>query len=380
MRLRTTEYVSNGHPDKVADQISDAVLDEILKQDKNSRVAVETLVKDNLVVLGGEINTTASIDYNKLVQNVVKDIGYVDPEHGFYYKNLTVINVIGKQSSEIHSAVDGEELGAGDQGFMVGFATNETETYMPLGIYISKKIGEMVKNTDLMGPDIKTQVSIDEENKRVYSVLVSTMHKNSLTLDQLRLILTDKITNNQMGLTEDVFNLFDINTEIHINPAGSWNVGGPVSDCGLTGRKIVVDQYGPYCPIGGGAFSGKDGSKVDRSGAYLARYIAKNIVSSGLVDKCSVEISYMIGVAMPSSLYINTYDDSINTDILVDVITENMPLKPQDIINHFKLTEPLFYETAKNGHYGNDNLPWEKTDFSSLIKEKYYQKLNNVFA
>lgn len=375
MRLRTTEYVSNGHPDKVADQISDAVLDEILKQDGNARVAVETMVKDNLVVLGGEINTKATVDYNNLIQNVVKDIGYDDPEHGFYYKNLTVINVIGKQSTEIHSAVDGEELGAGDQGFMVGYATNETETFMPIGIYISKKIGLMVNKNSSFGPDIKTQVTFDEENQRVYSVLVSTMHNRNVNIDEVRTTITEMVKNNEMGLSEDIFSLFDECTEIHINPAGTWNVGGPVSDCGLTGRKIVVDQYGPYCPIGGGAFSGKDGSKVDRSGAYLARYIAKNIVATGLVNKCSVELSYMIGVAEPSSLHINTYEDEINTKLLVDIIKENFPLKPQDIINHFRLTEPLYYDTAKNGHYGNDNLPWEQTNFSEIIKEKYNQNL-----
>lgn len=373
MRLRTTEYVSNGHPDKVADQISDAILDEILKQDSNARVAVETMVKDNLVVLGGEINTKATVDYDSLIQNVVKDIGYINPDHGFYYKNLTVINVIGKQSSEIHEAVDAEELGAGDQGFMVGYATSQTDTYMPLGVYISKGIGEMVKMMESLGPDIKTQVTIDEETNRVFSVLVSTMHDKGMSIDKVREILTKSIKSNFMGLSSDVFDLFDVNTEIHINPAGTWNVGGPVSDCGLTGRKIVVDQYGPYCPIGGGAFSGKDGSKVDRSGAYLARYIAKNIVETGLVNECRVEISYMIGVAEPTSLYIDTYESDINRDLLIQIVKEIFPLKPQEIINHFRLTEPLYYDTAKNGHYGNESLPWEQTNFSEIIKEKYYK-------
>ena len=373
MRLRTTEYVSNGHPDKVADQISDAILDEILKQDSNARVAVETMVKDNLVVLGGEINTKATVDYDSLIQNVVKDIGYINPDHGFYYKNLTVINVIGKQSSEIHEAVDAEELGAGDQGFMVGYATSQTDTYMPLGVYISKKIGEMVKMMESLGPDIKTQVTIDEETNRVCSVLVSTMHKEDMSIDKVRETLNKCIKNNSIGLSSNVFLLFDEDTEIHINPAGTWNVGGPVSDCGLTGRKIVVDQYGPYCPIGGGAFSGKDGSKVDRSGAYLTRYIAKNIVETGLVDECRVEISYMIGVAEPTSLYIDTYGSDINRELLIQIVKEIFPLKPQEIINHFRLTEPLFYDTAKNGHYGNESLPWEQTNFSEIIKEKYYR-------
>ena len=199
------------------------------------------------------------------------------------------------------------------------------------------------------------------------------MHKKGITIDNVRELLNRSIKNNFIGLSSNVFDLFDEDTEIHINPAGTWNVGGPVSDCGLTGRKIVVDQYGPYCPIGGGAFSGKDGSKVDRSAAYLSRYIAKNIVSSGLVDECRVEVSYMIGVAEPTSLYIDTYESDINTDILIKIVKEIFPLKPQEIIEHFGLTKPIFYETAKNGHYGNEGLPWEQTNFSEIIKEKYYR-------
>lgn len=371
MILRTTEYVSNGHPDKVSDQISDAILDSILEQDENSRVAVEVMVKDNLVVLGGEINTTANVNFEKVVKDVVKDIGYDNPDHGFYYKNLTILNVIGKQSTEIHSAVDGEELGAGDQGFMVGYATNETETYMPLGVYVSKKIGLMVMNNNYLGPDVKTQVSVDEENNRIHSILVSTMHDKDYDIENVRKILTYSIENNLMKLTNDVFELIDNNTEIHINPAGSWNIGGPVADCGLTGRKIVVDQYGPYCPIGGGAFSGKDGSKVDRSGAYLARYIAKNIVASGIVNKCRVELSYMIGIPEPSSLFVDTYGDDVDINLLVQIIRDNFPLKPQDIINHLNLTKPIFYDTAKNGHYGNEHLPWESIELSEKIRYEY---------
>ena len=378
MILRTTEYVSYGHPDKVSDQISDAILDSILEEDENSRVAVEVMVKDNLVVLGGEINTTANPNYEKIVKSVVKDIGYINPDHGFYYKNLTIINVIGKQSREIHSAVDSDELGAGDQGFMVGYATNETETYMPLGIYISKMIGLLVMEMDGLGPDVKTQVTIDEENNRVHSVVVSTMHNKKLSVEQVRSILVDHITNNSMHLTDDIFILFDENTEIHINPAGTWNIGGPVSDCGLTGRKIVVDQYGPYCPIGGGAFSGKDGSKVDRSGAYLSRYIAKNIVASGIVNKCRVELSYMIGVAEPTSLYIDTYDVEIDKNLLINIVKNHFPLKPQEIINHLHLTKPIFYDTARNGHYGNNYLPWESTNLSYVIEREYTSQATTV--
>jgi S-adenosylmethionine synthetase len=373
-RLITTESVSIGHPDKVADQISDAILDAYLANDPNAKVAVETMVKDNCVVLGGEISSTFRADYEKIVKDTIKDIGYIDPEHGFYYKNVTLINLIGLQSPEINSAVlknSEEDLGAGDQGFMTGYATNETDTYMPIGMYISKKLVDYVYSLNIsFGPDIKTQTTIEygEDSNRIHTLLVSTMHKKDISLDEVKDAITLAIKQNYIGLSKEVFDLMDENTKIIVNPAGSWNVGGPVSDCGVTGRKIVVDQYGPYCAVGGGAFSGKDPSKVDRSGAYLARYIAKNVVASGISDKCSVEIAYMIGIDKPASLNINTYgkfDDSR----LVEIVMQNFPMTPSEIINHFNLRTPIYNESAK-GHFGNDSMPWEKLDKVEILSSE----------
>lgn len=258
-RLITAESVSYGHPDKVADQISDAILDGYLKEDPNSKVAVETLVKDNMVVIGGEVKSLGTIDHDTIIRDVVRDIGYIDAEHGFYYKNITIINLIGKQSPEINRAVEAdlEELGAGDQGFMTGYATNETETYMPLAMYVSKKLVDYTVNLDNLGPDIKTQTTVelfDDGSKRIHTILVSTMHKTNINVETVREILTEAIKLNYAELSNETFNLIDEDTNIVINPAGSWNVGGPVSDCGVTGRKIIVDQYGPYCVVGGGAF------------------------------------------------------------------------------------------------------------------------------
>lgn len=371
-RLITTESVSIGHPDKVADQISDSILDAYLSVDPNAKVAVETMVKDNCVVLGGEITSTTRIDYEKVVKETIKDIGYTDPEHGFYYKNVTLINLIGSQSTEINSAVvknSEDSLGAGDQGFMTGYATNETDTYMPIGIYISKKMVDFVYKLNGFGPDIKAQTTIEYGDgvNRVDTILVSTMHKNDVELSTVRDNITQAVSSNSVGLDDNTFSLIDSDTKIVVNPAGSWNVGGPVSDCGVTGRKIVVDQYGPYCPVGGGAFSGKDPSKVDRSGAYLARYIAKNIVASGLSSRCSVEIAYMIGIDKPASLNINTYGE-FDDAILVDLVMDIFPMTPSEIINKLGLKSPIYYESSKC-HFGNSSLPWEKLDMVSQLKE-----------
>jgi len=377
MKLITAESVSIGHPDKVADQISDAILDAYLTLDPDAKVAVETLVKDNCVVLGGEISSTHRIDYESVIKNTVKEIGYTNPQHGFYYKNITIINLIGQQSREINSAVlkySKNFLGAGDQGFMTGYATNETNTYMPIGMYVSKKLVDYVYNNIGFGPDIKTQTTIeyDDNTKRIHTILVSTMHSEDLVLSNVRQIIMKGIRNNEMNLDDDIFALIDDNTSIVINPAGSWNIGGPVADCGVTGRKIVVDQYGPYNPVGGGAFSGKDPSKVDRTGAYLARYIAKNIVASGVADKCSVEIAYMIGVSTPASLSINTYG-KFNDELLIKVVKNIFPTTPSDVIKHFNLKTPIYYNSAK-GHFGNDTMPWEKLDM--VDKLKYHLKLS----
>ena len=369
MRLITSESVSCGHPDKVADQISDAILDAYLTLDPNAKVAVETMVKDNCVVLGGEITSTHTINYENIIKAVIEDIGYHDANHGFYFNNVTIINLIGKQSPEINSAVlqNGEEsLGAGDQGFMTGFATNETETYMPIGMYVAKKLADYVYNLHL-GPDIKTQVTIEEwpNFKRIHTILVSTMHR-TFTLEELRTKLTKFIYDNNMELQDDIFALIDKETNIVINPAGSWYIGGPVADCGVTGRKIVVDQYGPYNPVGGGAFSGKDPSKVDRSGAYLARYVAKNIVAAGFADKCAVEIAYIIGVAKPASLNINTFGQYSN-EWLEDIVSRIFPMTPSSIISHFDLKRPIYLDSSR-GHFGNDTMPWEKLDMVEQLK------------
>jgi len=370
-RLITSESVSIGHPDKIADQISDAILDEYLSNDPNSKVAVETMVKDNCVVLGGEVSSNHLINYNEVVKETIKKIGYTDPELGFYFKNLTIINLIGKQSPEINSAVvkkNDEILGAGDQGFMTGFATSETETYMPVGMYISKKLVDFVFDLSGMGPDIKTQTTMEYSgsNSRVHTILVSTMHKKEISLGDVRNMITDKIRINSPKLKDSIFKLIDNDTNIVVNPAGSWNIGGPVADCGLTGRKIVVDQYGPYNPVGGGAFSGKDPSKVDRSGAYLARYIAKNIVGSGIAKKCAVEISYMIGVEKPSSLNINTFGQC-DDEKLVKIVMDEFPLTPSEVISHFNLKSPIYLESSKC-HFGNENLPWEKLDMTNKFR------------
>jgi len=371
MRLITSESVSCGHPDKIADQISDAILDAYLTLDPNAKVAVETMVKDNCVVLGGEITSAHSINYDNVVKSAIEEIGYHNPKYGFNCDNVTIINLIGKQSSEINSAVlqNGEEsLGAGDQGFMTGFATNETDTYMPIGMYVAKKLADYVYSIGF-GPDIKTQVTIEEwpDQKRIHTILISAMHKK-YTIEQFRSELYDALSRNNMGgLQPEIVSLIDKDTKIVINPAGAWYVGGPVADCGVTGRKIVVDQYGPYNPVGGGAFSGKDPSKVDRSGAYLARYIAKNIVAAGFADKCAVEIAYMIGVNEPASLNINTFGQ-YSDELLVDIVSKIFPLTPSQIINHFKLKRPIYFE-ASRGHFGNDTMPWEKLDKVEYLKE-----------
>lgn len=364
MKLITTESVSKGHPDKVADQISDAILDALLEQDPDSKVAVETMVKDNAVILGGEVVTTAKVDYDAVVRKTIEEIGYTMPDHGFYHKNVTVLNLIGRQSPEINKAVvSDEEIGAGDQGFMVGYATNETPNFMPIGMYLANELIKVVESVGY-GPDTKSQVTIEErpEGNRVHTMLISTMHPGA--------DVEDVKSSLRAAILERSFDGVDSDTKIVINPAGSWLVGGPVSDCGLTGRKIVVDQYGPYCPIGGGAYSGKDSTKVDRSGAYLARYIAKNIVAAGLASKCKVEIAYMIGVAEPASLNIDTFGEmgAEQEYDLIQKVRDIFPMTPKRIIDHFGLRKPIFAQTARYGHYGHSHLPWEATDMAERLK------------
>lgn len=380
-----SESVSYGHPDKIADQIGDAILDEFLKNDKNTRAGIEVMIKDNIVVLGGEVNSTATIDYDKIVRSVFEDLDF-PKNHNLQPCNIKVINLIGKQSSEIHQGVDKDEktIGAGDQGFMVGFASNETPVYMPLGIYVAKKICQYIAkcNGSKFGPDTKSQVIVDyDENGKgkITSILVSTMSQNSL--ENTRRIVKDIIQHNMMKLDDDLFNEFikGKNIKIDVNPCGSWQIGGPVSDCGVTGRKLVVDSYGGYCNIGGGNYSGKDYSKVDRSAAYMARYLAKNIVASGLCNTAKVELSYMIGIPEPSSINIEMDINQDKSEVIKTWIKKFVDLTPYGIINRFSGTYPRNYYLSMFGHFGINPTssielrlyPWEKLDLANALKDEF---------
>lgn len=379
-KLITSESVSFGHPDKIADQISDAILDEFLKSDPDVQAGIETMVKDNIVVLGGEITSTATIDYGKVIREVYKTFNF-SKEHNLSPENIKIINLIGKQSPQINKAVVKEngEIGAGDQGFMVGYAIADTPDYMPLGLYIAKRllIRLLSDFNEVIGPDAKSQVTIEEDTetgtKRIHTILISTMHLKNIGIDTIRTSITQMIKDNEtdeMGmLPEDIHALIDENTKIVVNPAGEWTIGGPVADCGLTGRKIVVDHYGAYCSVGGGSLSSKSPSKVDRSASYLARYIAKNIVASGLAHSCKVEIAYMIGIPEPVSINIRLFSKEgrrLETpDNLVEKVKNLFPMTPKQIIEHFDLKRPIYYNLARNGHFGfegDENRPWEKTD------------------
>ena len=383
-KLITSESVSYGHPDKMADQISDALLDEYLAGDPQSKVGIETLIKDNIVVLGGEVTSRANVNVEDVIKRVLNDIPF-SKEHNLSTSNIKVINLLGKQSPEINSGVwkaDGE-IGAGDQGLMFGYATKTTPNYMPVGIYLAKKIVEGVVKLPGLGPDAKSQVTMEIDkygNERVHTILVSTMHSSVIGLSEVQVLIANDILQNNYGVDDKIFDMIK-GTDILINPAGSWHIGGPVSDCGVTGRKIVVDQYGPYCPVGGGAFSGKDPSKVDRSAAYLARYIAKNIVAAGILSECTVELAYMIGIPEPVSIRVEGKRSSGYVEVLdEDFVREIMrifPMTPKQIIKKFSLDTPIYYELAKNGHFGF-NPPfirgWEALD---KVKElnKYVESL-----
>jgi S-adenosylmethionine synthetase len=379
-KIITSEFVSWGHPDKIADQISDAILGEYLKKGPNVRTSIEVLVKDNIVVLGGEVKSEVKVDYDTIVRDVFKKLPF-PLNHGLSPDNIKIINLIGKQSPEISSGVDQSNgvIGAGDQGFMVGFASNETDEYLPLGVYLAKHICQYIsKQSSIgLGPDTKTQVIVEydeKNNAKVKSILVSTMQQNDIYNDRNNIALI--INKNYFGIDEYIFkkHLKD-NDEItiDINPCGSWKIGGPVSDCGVTGRKIVVDAYGGYCNVGGGAYSGKELSKVDRSGAYMARYLAKNIVATKYCDTCKVELSYMIGIPEPSSINIELNRNKNIIPLIKQYINENISLTPKQIIERFSNGfDP--YKTAVEGHYGNYEYPWEKIDFAKdFIKyiEKY---------
>lgn len=389
--LFTSESVTEGHPDKICDQISDAILDEILKKDPNARVACETSVTTGLVLVAGEITTNTYVDIPSVVRQTIKGIGYTRAKYGFDAETCAVLTSIDEQSADIAQGVDKalearegqmtdaeiEAIGAGDQGLMFGFATNETEELMPLPISLSHKLSrrltEVRKNGTLgyLRPDGKTQVTIEyDENDtpiRVDTIVLSTQHAPEVTLEQIQADLKAHVIEAVVPSA-----LIDEETKYFINPTGRFVIGGPQGDAGLTGRKIIVDTYGGYARHGGGAFSGKDATKVDRSGAYAARYVAKNIVAAGLADKCEVQLAYAIGVAQPVSIAVNTFGTGkAAEDVLVEVIRKHFDLRPAGIIRMLDLRRPIYKQTAAYGHFGRTDvpLPWEATDKAAALKE-----------
>jgi S-adenosylmethionine synthetase len=372
-RTFTSESVSEGHPDKRADQISDAVLDAILAEDKAARVACETLVKTGMVILAGEITTDAQIDFEEICRQVVLDIGYNSSDVGFDGATCAILNALGKQSPDIAMGVDeaaDHEQGAGDQGLMFGYATNETDVLMPAPIDFSHRLVKRqadVRKSGLLSflrPDAKSQVSFSYDDKGnpcgIDAVVLSTQHDPSVSLADLREAVMEEIIK---PVLPD--NWLHADTKYHINPTGNFVIGGPVGDCGLTGRKIIVDTYGGMARHGGGAFSGKDPSKVDRSAAYAGRYVAKNIVAAGLADRCEIQISYAIGVAEPTSISIDTFGTGkLSDDEIEQLVRENFDLRPKGLIAMLDLKRPIFQATAAYGHFGREepNFTWENTD------------------
>ena len=388
-RLFTSESVTEGHPDKVCDAISDAILDECMRQDPMSRVACETACCTGFVLVTGEITTNAYVDIQKIVRDTVKEIGYTKSEYGFDGNTCAVFSAIDEQSSDIAMGVDKAleakkgslqddlDTGAGDQGMMFGYATNETDEYMPYPISLAHKLALQLTKVRKDGtlkylrPDGKSQVSVeyDENGKplRLEAVVLSTQHDDDVTQEQIH-----------EDIKKYVFDpvlpgeLVDDNTKFFINPTGRFVIGGPHGDAGLTGRKIIVDTYGGYARHGGGAFSGKDGTKVDRSAAYAARYVAKNLVAAGLADKCEIQLSYAIGVAQPTSVMVDTFGTGkLSDEKLVDVIRENFDLRPAGIIKMLDLRRPIYKQTSAYGHFGRNDLdlPWEKTDKADALKK-----------
>lgn len=378
----TSESVTKGHPDKICDQISDSVLDAILEQDPYARVACECAVNTGLVLVMGEITTKGYVDIPKIVRKTITDIGYTRAKFGFDGNTCGIITSIDEQSSDIAMGVDKsldakeneEENGAGDQGIMFGFACNETEEYMPLPISLANKLAlrltEVRENGTLeyLRPDGKTQVTIEYDGDkpvRVDTVVISTQHDEKVSLDTIKHDMIEYVIKEVIDE-----NLLDENTKYFINPTGRFVIGGPQGDSGLTGRKIIVDTYGGYSRHGGGAFSGKDPTKVDRSASYMARYIAKNIVASGICDKIEIEVAYAIGVARPVSIYVNTYGTSkLSDEKIVEIINENFDLRPTKIIEHLDLRRPIYKQTAAYGHFGRSEFPWEKLDKVDDLKK-----------
>ncbi|MGB9577914.1 MAG: methionine adenosyltransferase [Halothiobacillaceae bacterium] len=374
----TSESVSEGHPDKIADQISDAILDAILAQDKNARVACETLVKTGFVLLAGEVTTSAWVDLDELVRQVIVDIGYDSSEIGFDGRTCGVLSAIGKQSSDIAQGVDrivNEEQGAGDQGLMFGFACNETDVLMPAPITYAhrlvKRQAKVRKNGTLpwLRPDAKSQVSfryVDGKPVAVDAVVLSTQHHPDIAYKDLQEAVMETIIKPVLPAE-----WLHKNTKFHINPTGQFVIGGPVGDCGLTGRKIIVDTYGGMGRHGGGAFSGKDPSKVDRSAAYAGRYVAKNIVAAGLADRCEIQVSYAIGVAEPTSITVDTFGTGkIDDDRIAAIVSEVFDLRPYGIIKMLDLIQPIYQKTAAYGHFGREEpeFTWEKTDKAEALR------------
>ena len=374
-RIFTSESVTEGHPDKICDQISDAILDDILRQDPNSRVACEACVTTGLVMVMGEITTKGYCDVQKVVRRTVENIGYNRGKYGFDAENLAVLVAIDEQSSDIAMGVDRD--GAGDQGMMFGYACNETEEYMPLPIVLSHKLARRLTEIRKQGivsflrPDGKTQVSVeyDENNKplRIDSILVSTQHDEQVTIEELKETIIKQVIN--VVVPNE---LIDEKTKILVNPTGRFVIGGPKGDTGLTGRKIIVDTYGSFARHGGGAFSGKDPTKVDRSAAYMLRYVAKNMVAAGFADKMEIQIAYAIGVAEPSSISVDTFGTSKYSETeLIKIIKENFKLTPKGIIETLDLRRPIYLQTAAYGHFGRTDidLPWEKLDKVDKLKK-----------
>ena len=376
--LFTSESVSQGHPDKMADQISDAVLDALLKEDEGARVACETFIKTGFVLVGGEITTNAWVDVESLTRQVMTNIGYTDSSIGFDGESCGVLNAIGKQSPDIAQGVDQlDNLGAGDQGIMFGYATDETDTYMPAPIHFAHKL--MRRHADLrhrhvlpwLRPDAKTQVTVRYDNQQpvaIDNIVLSTQHHEQINQNDLQEAVIEEI----IRPTIDEKWLFD-DTRYWINPTGRFVVGGPMGDTGMTGRKIIVDTYGGMARHGGGAFSGKDPSKVDRSAAYMARYIAKNIVAAGLAKRCEIQLSYAIGVVEPTAIYVDTFGTSeIDNTQLIQAITHVFDLTPRGIINKLDLLKPRYQQVACYGHFGRDDLdlPWEQLDCVDALKEQ----------
>ena len=380
--LFTSESVSEGHPDKIADQISDAILDAMLEKDPESRVAVETLIKTGLVLVAGEVRTNSWVDIEELVREVILDIGYTSSEMGFDGASCSILNAIGKQSSDIAMGVDesadsNKEQGAGDQGLMFGYASNETESLMPAPIHYAHRLMQQQAKVRKDGtlpwlrPDAKSQLTFrygsDGKPLSIDAVVLSTQHSADIDLESLRAGVVEHIIRPVIPahwLTED--------TKYHINPTGNFVIGGPVGDCGLTGRKIIVDTYGGMARHGGGAFSGKDPSKVDRSAAYAGRYVAKNIVAAGLADRCEIQISYAIGVAEPTSISLNTFGSGKISDAAIEgLVREHFNLNAGGLVEMLNLKRPIYRDTAAYGHFGRDNpnFTWEFTDKADILRK-----------